>query len=59
MIGYALSGSVGINRLMEFATGAVCWGAGWLQLMLGAGSGMSRAFRLSPGMSRAGRVGPA
>ena len=48
MIGYALSGSVGINRLMEFATGAVCWGAGWLQLMLGVSPGISRAFRVAP-----------
>lgn len=53
MIGYALFGSndlprsfafydavfasVGINRLMEFPTGAVCWGTGWGQPMLGVG----------------------
>ncbi len=53
MIGYALFGSndlprsfafydavfasVGINRLMEFPTGAVCWGASWTTPMLGVG----------------------
>ena len=33
----AVFGSVGINRLMEFPTGAVCWGTGWSQPMLGVG----------------------
>ena len=53
MIGYALFGSndlprsfafydalfasVGINRLMEFPTGAVCWGTSWTAPMLGVG----------------------
>ncbi|OYU15906.1 MAG: glyoxalase [Alphaproteobacteria bacterium PA4] len=53
MIGYALFGSndlprsfafydavfasVGIGRLMEFPTGAVCWGTGWQAPMLGVG----------------------
>jgi catechol 2,3-dioxygenase-like lactoylglutathione lyase family enzyme len=53
MIGYALFGSndlprsfafydalfasVGIGRLMEFPTGAVCWGTGWTAPMLGVG----------------------
>lgn len=53
MIGYALFGSndlprsfafydalfasVGIKRLMEFPTGAVCWGTSWTAPMLGVG----------------------
>lgn len=53
MIGYALFGSndlprsfafydavfasIGINRLMEFPTGAVVWGTGWTAPMLGTG----------------------
>jgi hypothetical protein len=53
MIGYALFGSndlprsfaiydalfasVGISRLMEFPTGAVCWGTSWTAPMLGVG----------------------
>jgi catechol 2,3-dioxygenase-like lactoylglutathione lyase family enzyme len=53
MIGYALFGSndlprsfafydalfasIGVNRLMEFPTGAVCWGISWAQPMLGVG----------------------
>ncbi len=53
MIGYALFGSndlprsfafydalfasIGVKRLMEFPTGAVCWGASWTTPMLGVG----------------------
>ena len=53
MIGYALFGSndlprsfafydavfasIGVGRLMEFPTGAVCWGASWTTPMLGVG----------------------